>query len=274
MPDQPATLAARIRAKYPGVYDDIADIELEQRVSKKFSGVYDDIPRTEASLTRQRQPTGTPSALEAGHHPDAFSREVFGKQVPVRFDGPTGLEDTEFLRRGPEVGGAAGMIVAGPLGAGAGAAAGSLVRDQFERGAHVPTRGELGGAAVQGGKSLALSAVPGLSRVAAERVGPVLVTNAPRISRAVRGATGAGPMAGIGAGLASGNPILGAMTAAASRAATSPQAIRSVGHAATRVGATPMHAVNKAGFGALSAEALRQALLDALAEESPASTVP
>jgi hypothetical protein len=56
MPEQPSTLAARIRAKYPGVYDDIADIELEEKVSAKFPGVYDDVPRTEATLTRERAP--------------------------------------------------------------------------------------------------------------------------------------------------------------------------------------------------------------------------
>jgi hypothetical protein len=56
MPEQPSTLAARIRAKYPGVYDDIADIELEEKVSTKYPGVYDDVPRTQATLTRERAP--------------------------------------------------------------------------------------------------------------------------------------------------------------------------------------------------------------------------
>lgn len=47
MPDD--TLAQRIRAKYPGSYDDLSDADLETSVIKKFPGVYDDIPRTVAA---------------------------------------------------------------------------------------------------------------------------------------------------------------------------------------------------------------------------------
>jgi hypothetical protein len=47
------TLAERVRAKYPGAYDDIPDDVLEQRIRAKFPGVYDDIPSSapRASLT-------------------------------------------------------------------------------------------------------------------------------------------------------------------------------------------------------------------------------
>jgi hypothetical protein len=221
----------------------------------------------EAAPTRERRDPAAPPALESGHHPRSLMRrtEMFGTRIPsLDKIGPDDLpSDAAFLKRGPEVGGAAGMIVGGPIGAGLGAAAGSLVRDQFTRGAHVPTGGELGDAAVQGGTSLALSAVPGLSRVAAERVGPMLANNSQAVSK------GIGAVAGLTAGVASGNPLTGIGTGAAARMLTSPGAIKAAGQAATRVGETPMHAVNKAGFGLLNMKALLQAL-----EEDPASTVP
>lgn len=40
------TLAHRIRAKHPGVYDDLSDADLEAKVTAKFPGVYDDLPRS------------------------------------------------------------------------------------------------------------------------------------------------------------------------------------------------------------------------------------
>ena len=45
----PETLAQRLRAKYPGAYDDMTDQQLESAVTAKYPGVYDDIPRTGAS---------------------------------------------------------------------------------------------------------------------------------------------------------------------------------------------------------------------------------
>ena len=42
----PDTLAQKIRAKYPGVYDDLSDTDLEAKVTAKYPGVYDDIPKT------------------------------------------------------------------------------------------------------------------------------------------------------------------------------------------------------------------------------------
>lgn len=42
----PETLAQRVRAKYPGAYDDMSDEQLESSVVAKFPGVYDDMPRT------------------------------------------------------------------------------------------------------------------------------------------------------------------------------------------------------------------------------------
>ena len=46
MPDQ--TLAQRVRATYPGAYDDLTDQELESKVKAKFPGAYDDLPTTPA----------------------------------------------------------------------------------------------------------------------------------------------------------------------------------------------------------------------------------
>lgn len=56
MPQQPSTLAQRVRAKHPGAYDDLTDPQLEAAVTKKYPGVYDDIPRT---------PQGTPPPAQS-----------------------------------------------------------------------------------------------------------------------------------------------------------------------------------------------------------------
>ena len=45
----PDTLAQKIKAKYPGQYDDLSDQELEAKVTAKYPGVYDDLPRTGAA---------------------------------------------------------------------------------------------------------------------------------------------------------------------------------------------------------------------------------
>src|SRR5260370_24868680 len=42
------TLPAMVRAKYPGVYDDLTDQQLDTQVRAKFPGVYDDIPKVSA----------------------------------------------------------------------------------------------------------------------------------------------------------------------------------------------------------------------------------
>ena len=46
----PDTLAQRVRAKYPGVYDDIDDATLDAKVRAKFPGVYDDVPSSGPSV--------------------------------------------------------------------------------------------------------------------------------------------------------------------------------------------------------------------------------
>jgi hypothetical protein len=240
-------------------------------INAQAQRLYAEAQGKEAPLTRERRAPGAPSGLDAGHHPDSLARERFGKRVPGLSEiGPGDLpSDAAFLKRAPEVGGAAGMVIGGPLGAGIGAAGGSLLKGQLDRGAHLPTGGDLGGAAVEGGKSMALSAIPGLSRVAAQYGGPALARNARGVSR------GLSALGGVGAGIASGNPVTGIGASMATRMLTSPGAVRSAGNMAARAGDVPMHAVNKAGFGALSADAYRKALLDALgADQPPASTVP
>src|SRR5262245_10840655 len=57
----PQTLAQRVRAKYPGAYDDLSDAQLEQSVRAKYPGVYDDLPSSGTA-----PPTGAPSALDLG----------------------------------------------------------------------------------------------------------------------------------------------------------------------------------------------------------------
>lgn len=66
----PETLAQKIKAKYPGTYDDIPDAELEQRITAKYPGVYDDLPRTDAKAA-----------------PAMNFATVNGQRVPVE-DGP------------------------------------------------------------------------------------------------------------------------------------------------------------------------------------------
>lgn len=46
------TLAQRVRAKYPGAYDDLSDTELEAAIDRKFPGVYDDLPRSQTLMGR------------------------------------------------------------------------------------------------------------------------------------------------------------------------------------------------------------------------------
>ena len=57
-----ADLDAKVRSKYPGVYDDISDVELEAKVKAKYPGVYDDIPMTTPNASAgTRSATGWPA---------------------------------------------------------------------------------------------------------------------------------------------------------------------------------------------------------------------
>jgi len=67
----PDTLAQKIKAKYPGQYDDIPDADLEQRVIVKYPGVYDDIPRTAAKASTTPAPVAAPERTWADTAKDA-----------------------------------------------------------------------------------------------------------------------------------------------------------------------------------------------------------
>jgi hypothetical protein len=216
----------------------------------------------EPPLTRERQPAGAPSALSAGHHPGTVGRAGF------LFDGEHTASDAAFLKRGPEVGGAAGMLLGGPVGAGIGAAAGSLAKGQYERGAHSPTSDDASDAALEGGKQLLLGGVLRGPARAAGTLGPIVAKHAKPISKTIATLTGGGTL------LASGNPLMALGAGGVMKAATSPRGIKAIANVAGRVGAAiPEHVARKVGYGALSAEAFRKALLDALGAD-PASTVP
>jgi hypothetical protein len=242
------------------------------QIAAQAQRLYAEAQGKEPSLTRERQTAGAPSALDAGHHPDTLATERFGTRIPGIQEalqrGGNFPSDAAFLKRGPEVGGAAGMMLGGPLGAAAGAGLGSLAKGQQAQGAHVPTGGDVataGGDALWGGL---LASAPGLVARGARAVGPTLTNNAKPIAK------GMSALTGLGAGVASGNPITGLGVAAATRALTSPGVIKGAGTAATRVGMMPSHVTNKIGFGALSADAFRKALLDALGEDPASAAVP
>jgi hypothetical protein len=67
------TLAARVRAKHPGAYDDLTDEQLEAAVTAKFPGVYDDLPRSTVAATAPppmaSRPPAEPAKAPAGAAP-------------------------------------------------------------------------------------------------------------------------------------------------------------------------------------------------------------
>src|SRR5215475_13289561 len=65
MPDV-VNLGRRVKAKYPGVYDDLPDGEVGRRVKAKFPGAYDDFTDTAATPAQYQQlPVLEQSALGA-----------------------------------------------------------------------------------------------------------------------------------------------------------------------------------------------------------------
>jgi hypothetical protein len=225
-------------------------------------------PQGEPALTRERQPAGAPSAMSAGHHPETLAGDDRQSKFMRMIEGAETPSDAAFLKRGPEVGSMLGMAFGGPMGAGIGAAAGSLAKGQMEQGLHMPTGGEAGTAALDGGFSALLAGAPRALAAGARTIGPAVARHAGALSK------GVSALSGIGTAVASGNPLMGMGAGAATRALTSPSAIKAAGNLAGRAGAAiPEHAANKAGFGLLGADAFRKALLDALGAD-PASTVP
>lgn len=237
------------------VLSDEDAIALYQRTGRHL-GMFDTPENATAYAEQLHDAQSRQYGAGPDHHPDT-------KRIPGITDAET-PSDAAFLRRGPEVGGALGMAFGGPLAAGLGAAAGSLVKGQHAQGAHVPTGGEVGSAAADGGFSALLAGAPRMLAAGARTIGPAVAKHAGALSKGVSALTG------IGTGIASGNPLVGLGAGAATRALTSPRAIKTAGTLAGQAGAAvPAHAANKAGFGLLSADALRKALLEALGQETP-----
>ena len=101
------TLAQKVRAKYPSVYDDLTDTQLEGAIRAKYPGVYDDVPRTPA--TRQAQLVGAVGDIERGEaertrHGREFLTGV-GKSVwgTVQGGGQILRQKAPWLAQGPEL---------------------------------------------------------------------------------------------------------------------------------------------------------------------------
>jgi hypothetical protein len=268
-------IAARIAQSAPAnlsreQFDDLVAAE-----AMKASGY-------EAPLTRERRAPGAPSGLDAGHHPESLTsdrvgaRERFGKRIPsINELGPDDYpSDAAFLKRAPEVGMVVGGTVGGPLGSGVGVGAGRLVKSQYDQGAHLPSKGEVAGAAGEGLLTTAIGSGARMAQVAARVGGPVIANNARGISR------GTSALLSNAASVAAGNPLMGMGLGAATKALTGPRVVKAVGNLATRAGNSPIVEAGADWLGrggralAPGADAYRQALLDALADDSPASAVP
>ncbi len=107
---EPQTLVERVRAKYPGAYDDLSDTELDAKVRAKYPGVYDDLPKP-ASKSGPPTLTGLDQARGIGPEPSTLDRVVAAIGPAIRGAGDvTGanwfLEKTglvpEGRLRGPE----------------------------------------------------------------------------------------------------------------------------------------------------------------------------
>src|SRR5690348_9382842 len=125
------TLAQRIRAKFPGQYDDLSDTELETRVLSKHPE-YGDLPRTKTPEHASDETT-TP---EAPRHPSAVGgslREPALAAIPLY--GPARMAGLDL----PTAGGIAGGIATGGAGlipmalaATAGGGAGSIAKNAID----------------------------------------------------------------------------------------------------------------------------------------------
>lgn len=254
------------------------------QIAAQAKRLYAEAQGKEPPLTRERQAPGAPSALDVGHHPavdrdlnmSPFSQALGDAGETVGRWSNDNLPALASAAAALATGGASIPVAMGAaaLAGGGGAAARQGIRRAAGEGE--PMTGEALGLdiAKEGALSGALAGVPRAAMGAARAAGPAIANNARKISTAVRGVTGAGPLAGGGAWYATGNPLIGVATSAATRAATSPTVIRGVGNVATRVGNSPaVNAIaNKVGLGVntarAGADALRRALLDALGAES------
>lgn len=100
------TLAQRVRAKYPGAYDDMDDAALEAAVVAKYPGVYDDIPRTgqpQAPAGRLRVPLAALTVVENPPNDGPRRRELSEQEFNAIRERvldalPDGLTEAEFNR--------------------------------------------------------------------------------------------------------------------------------------------------------------------------------
>ncbi len=88
MPEQPSLVEA-VRAKYPGVYNDLSDEALDQKVRAKYPGLYDDLakPKETSTFVPHESPTGMRlkggyTGPEEGAPEGLFSRIVRGMINP------------------------------------------------------------------------------------------------------------------------------------------------------------------------------------------------
>jgi hypothetical protein len=79
------TLAARVRTKYPGAYDDLDDATLERQVRAKFPGVYDDLPTSAPApapdLAAEQRDLGT-GILKGAANTAIGLGDLFYRHVP------------------------------------------------------------------------------------------------------------------------------------------------------------------------------------------------
>lgn len=138
----PDTLAQKIKAKYPGVYDDLSDADLESKIDAKYPGVYADVPHTAAASKPQNlgemlanvptdeagnplgQPSGLRQSLEMAAFPQSAS-DIAALAVP------SGADVAQAIRGGVRaaptlIGAGLGYLHSGPYGAIIGATGGGI----------------------------------------------------------------------------------------------------------------------------------------------------
>lgn len=129
MPENVAQLGQKVKAKYPGQYDDLDDAEVGRKVKAKFPGAYDDFTDlpTDNSAILQSQAAKYPTSQERGGTAgqatiaskasivgDAFRNPTVGLQNPIDTSGeaPASIPqvnaiglDNNWLIQGASVGG-------------------------------------------------------------------------------------------------------------------------------------------------------------------------
>jgi hypothetical protein len=95
MPPGDETLARLVRAKYPGAYDDMTDVQLEDAVLAKYPE-YRDVPRTQPTAADQlRARFNRPASQSAQQFPSGTRITPAAQGRPIRVDVP-GLGSVEF----------------------------------------------------------------------------------------------------------------------------------------------------------------------------------